>query len=93
MKPVYKCDWCKTIGTEEEILEHEKTCMTNINLHSCYTCANRKGLATLGCKVGIDIPKDSYIQHCDKWKEGEPLDLNNPMGNIFDMFFGTGKTK
>lgn len=93
MKPVYKCDWCKTIGTEEEILEHEKTCTLNTNLHTCYTCANRKGLATLECRVGIDIPKDSYIQHCDKWKEGEPLDLSNPMGNIFDMVFGIGKTK
>ena len=93
MKPVYKCDWCKTMGTEEEILEHEKTCMANINLRSCYTCVNRKGLAALECKAGINIPGDHYIQHCDKWEEGKSLDLNNHMGNILDMIFETGKTK
>lgn len=93
MKPIYKCDWCKTTGTEEEIFEHEKTCTLNTNLHTCYTCANRKRIAALECKAGINIPENHYIQHCDKWEEGKPLDLNNPMGNIFDAFFGMGKTE
>lgn len=74
MKPVYKCDWCKTMGTEEEILEHEKTCMANINLHSCYTCANRKGLAALECKAGMRISEEE-LERIDykKLKEKFPL--------------------
>ena len=92
MKPVYKCDWCKTMGSEEEILEHEKTCMRNINLHSCHTCDNRKGLTTLEWKVGVNIPENHYIQHCDKWEEGKPLDFSGHMGEILDVFFGKDKT-
>lgn len=93
MKLVYKCDWCKTMGTEEEILEHEKTCALNTNLHTCYTCANRKRIAAIECKVGISIPENHYIQHCDKWEEGKHLDLNSPMENFFDTIFGMGKTE
>lgn len=93
MKPVYKCDWCKTTGTEEEILEHEKTCTLNINLHACYTCANRKRISALECKAGIKIPENHYIQNCNKWEEGKHLDPNNPIENFFDAIFGMGKTE
>ena len=93
MKPLYKCDWCKTTGTEEEILEHEKTCTLNINLHACYTCANRKRISALECKAGINIPENHYIQNCDKWEEGKHLDPNNPIENFFDAIFGVGKTE
>ena len=93
MKPLYKCDWCKTTGTEEEILEHEKTCTLNINLHACYTCANRKRISALECKAGINIPENHYIQNCDKWEEGKHLDPNNPIENFFDAIFGMGKTE
>ena len=43
MKAIYQCDWCGERGTEEEIREHEASCIMNKALRSCYTCGNRKG--------------------------------------------------
>ena len=41
MKPVFKCDYCDKMGTEEEIREHEEKCTENYDKKSCYTCKHR----------------------------------------------------
>ena len=37
MKPVFKCDYCQFMGTEEEVSEHEPKCFDNYDRRSCYT--------------------------------------------------------
>ena len=31
MKPVFKCEYCNFIGTEEEVIKHEDDCSSNYN--------------------------------------------------------------
>ena len=41
MKPVFKCDYCSKMGTEEEIREHEFNChMRNDCLNRNYKSSN-----------------------------------------------------
>ena len=60
MKPVYKCDWCKTMGSEEEILEHEKTCMKNnfpiIMKFAAFAAVTLTALLVL-----------AYVSFCREW--------------------------
>ena len=42
MKPIYKCDFCSTTGTEEEIYQHEAYCDCNPNRKACSCCENKK---------------------------------------------------
>ena len=41
MKPVFKCDYCSKMGTEEEIREHEPKCFDNYDRRSCFTCIHK----------------------------------------------------
>lgn len=70
MKPVYKCDYCSFMGTEEEVKEHEPNCNENYDMRSCYTCKNR-GRAIFKkedninrvkyeCDAGNDVPHNKY---------------------------------
>lgn len=77
MKPLYRCDWCVKTGTEEEIAEHEKTCLCNTTLRSCHTCLNEEGFLTIKCKKGVEIPSGCYMQNCEKWQEGLTFDAKN----------------
>lgn len=88
MKQVYQCEWCDQQGTAEEISEHEKTCIYNKTLRSCFTCASRKGLGLtqIECQIGENIPKGKYIEHCQKWQEGEKKKIKTPK-SIFSPFF------
>lgn len=91
MKPVYQCEWCTKQGTAEEISEHEKTCVHNKNLRSCFTCASRKGFVThAGCQLGIHIPEGKYMEHCSQWQEGEEKKIETTE-DIFDVLFGSLK--
>ena len=38
MKPLFRCEYCDKIGVEEEIIQHEQTCINNYTKRSCYTC-------------------------------------------------------
>lgn len=38
MKPVFKCEYCNFIGTEEAVEEHEKVCINNPNVKCCQNC-------------------------------------------------------
>ena len=38
MRQIFKCEYCAFLGTEEEVIAHEKVCTSNYNRKSCYTC-------------------------------------------------------
>lgn len=85
MKPVFKCDYCSKMGTEEEIREHEPKCFDNYDRRSCFTCTHKafKG-HNYECKVGVEIPEGKLIEFCKSYerKEKNPL-LNDLFGNMF----------
>lgn len=91
MKIVYKCDWCDQTGTEDEILEHEKTCIHNKTLHSCFTCGNckHKSLLEFCCKAGKQIPKGSYFEQCKTWTDGklEPM-KTDAISDLLNVLLG-----
>lgn len=88
MKPVFKCDYCSKMGTEEEIREHEPKCFDNYDRQSCYTCTHKtlKG-CNYECKVGMDIPEGKLFEFCNSYERKEKVD-NPLMGNIFGNLFG-----
>ena len=45
MKPVFKCEYCRFMGTEEEVKAHEDTCINNYDKKSCFTCQHREYLS------------------------------------------------
>lgn len=87
MKPVFKCDYCKFVGTEEEVKEHEQNCMCNYNRNSCHTCEykevdfNKNGKIIYKCKVDMDIPEGKIYEFCKSYKEKK-------RSNYFDDLFG-----
>ena len=90
MKPIYRCEYCDVMGTEEEILKHEEECVKNYNLKGCYTCkhCNTDGLKTVKCKQEIEIPGGKYMKGCHKHEVGEP-EVIGFMGAFMDVFRGT----
>ena len=96
MKPVYKCDYCSKMGTEEEIREHEVNCMDNYDRKSCYTCvykeikcrdniSEKKTTLAYECKaVGREIPEGKIFEFCPQYKRKESSDkITDLFGNIF----------
>lgn len=88
MKPVFKCDYCKFMGTEEEVKAHESTCMDNYDKRSCYTCQYRgafkivNGLTKYECNNGIDIPEGKIFELCNLYERKEKPTT------LFDGIFG-----
>lgn len=93
MKPVFKCDYCSFMGTEEEVREHESECRKNYNLKSCYTCIHKGKLLSIEdnfkyeCKNGKDIPVGSVYKYCDMYERNQEKDVFD-MLNIFSGFGG-----
>lgn len=95
MKPVFKCDYCSKMGTEEEIREHEPKCIENYDRKSCYTCVHRKiscihnikennKTFVYECKADKEIPKGNIIEFCSQYERKEmPNDLVGLFGNLF----------
>lgn len=86
MKPVFKCDYCKFMGTEEEVKEHEIGCMRNYDRSSCYTCKHKKmisknGKWTYKCEADIDIPEGKIYEFCKSYER-------NQDSNFFTDLFG-----
>ena len=84
MKQLFRCDYCNEIGTEEEIREHEESCLWNYTKKSCYTCkhAERSGINFL-CKGGEDLELGRYMQGCASWEyNGQNHAKKNPFGNF-----------
>lgn len=88
MKPVFKCDYCKFMGTEEEVREHELECLDNYDRRSCFTCVHKElgrvtnSIITYKCKAGKEIPEGKYIEFCPQYERKEKSD------NLFSDLFG-----
>lgn len=88
MKPVFKCDYCSKMGTEEEIREHEPKCMDNYDRRSCYTCEHKSaGLKdnkwVYECEVDIDIPEGKIYEFCSSYKRKEKPYTGNIVHDLF----------
>ena len=91
MKPIYRCEYCDKMGTEEDILEHEETCTYNYNKKSCPTCKHAENrLLKYTCKIGKEIPEGQMYVGCGKYEWDEidhahtnPVTFNNLFGGIF----------
>lgn len=91
MKPVYKCDYCDKMGTEDEIREHEAECPDNYTLRHCSSCVNRTYNSKIGkfggyeCKAGKEIPEGKQFVNCDlhEPKEKPKDDLLSIFGGLF----------
>ena len=91
MKPVYKCDYCDFMGTQEEVEKHEPDCTENYDMRSCHTCKHKK--THIGdehyfftCEAGIEIPKGKMYNFCKSYERKEKAD--SPLQNFFGDLFG-----
>lgn len=93
MKPVFKCDYCDKMGTEEEIREHEPVCADNYDRKSCYTCVHKnidcrndidkkQVVWIYKCKLGKEIPEGKIFEFCTQYERKEKSD------NLFSDLFG-----
>lgn len=90
MKPVFKCDYCSEMGTEEEIREHEPKCTENYDRKSCYTCAHKKvrfkdHKVYYECGAGIEIPMEKIFEFCPSYEREEQS--CNPLTDLFGSMF------
>ena len=89
MHPVFKCDYCKFVGTEEEVREHEPKCMDNYDRKSCYTCVHKKIESRdkqwfYKCKLGKEIPEGKIFEFCPQYERKEkPETITNLFGDLF----------
>lgn len=91
MKPIFRCEYCDKLGTEEEIIKHEEDCIHNYSKKSCHTCeyAKRDGLS-YKCANGIDILEGHLFINCSsyQWDKKDhtsrnPWALNSLFGGAF----------
>lgn len=89
MKPIYRCEYCDHMGTEDEVREHEKECLKNFNNKGCLTCKHCKtdGLKHMECFYGEEIPEGKQFLHCDKHENGKP-EIVGFMGAFMNVFGG-----
>jgi len=91
MKPVFKCDYCDFIDTEEKVREHESTCTDNYDRKSCYTCINKRikvedSKISYVCEDGMDIPDGKIFEFCPKYERKEKSEY--PLADLFGGLFG-----
>lgn len=92
MKSVFKCDYCKFMGTKEEVKEHELICSDNYDKRSCYTCQHRGRLSMINnlvkyeCGKGIDIPEGKIFEFCKSYERKEKS--KNPYSGFMTGLFG-----
>lgn len=92
MKPVFKCDYCKFMGTEEEVKEHEPICTDNYDRKSCYTCAHKMMKSKdkqwcYECKLGKEITVGTIYEFCPQYERREtPYTVGEALfGNWFNF--------
>lgn len=94
MKPVFKCDYCTFMGTEEEVKEHEPNCMDNYDRKSCYTCVHKKGfkmenkLIKYECDCERDVPAGKLFEFCSKYERKEKPNKYDFVDSLFGGFKG-----
>ena len=89
MKPVFKCDYCKFMGTEEEIREHEEKCPDNYDRRSCETCTHQKlnmKCRWYECDAGKEIPEGKVYLFCDTYERKEKS--KNEYSDLINSMFG-----
>ena len=88
MKPVFKCDYCSFMGTEQEVKEHEVKCVDNYTRRSCHTCKHKqmKSMMQYACAKGMDILESQLSEFCSKYERGEKSD--NTWNDLIDAMFG-----
>ena len=91
MKPVFKCEYCKFMGTEEEVMKHETDCVDNYDKKSCHTCKHRKTYfrttTIYECENGVDIPEGKMFENCGSYERKEKEHYTTT-GSIFGDIFG-----
>lgn len=92
MKPVFKCDYCKFMGTEEEVKEHEPKCINNYDRKSCYTCVHKMMKSKdkqwcYECKLGKEITVGTIYEFCPQYERREtPYTVGEALfGNWFNF--------
>lgn len=92
MKPLFRCEYCDKIGVEEEITQHEQTCVNNYTKRSCYTCKHAENKVThFNCKCGQEIPEGKIFEFCSSYEwDGKDHTTRNPVpfNNLFGGIFG-----
>ena len=90
MKPVFKCEYCRFMGTEEEVKAHEDTCTNNYDKKSCLTCQHREYLSPkqVKCNTGKEVPENMIFENCEKYERKEGPKLNTSLNDLFGSFCG-----
>lgn len=88
MQPVYKCEYCNYMDTEDKVKEHEVACFENYDRRSCFTCKHQslKSVKQYQCACGKEIPEGKIFEFCGQYEREEKSE--NPLGNIFGNLFG-----
>lgn len=91
MKPVFKCEYCRFMGTEEEVKTHEDACVNNYDKKSCFTCQHGKylSLKQVKCNMGKEIPENMIFENCEKYERKEEPKLNTSLSDLFGSFCGS----
>ena len=90
MKPVFKCDYCSEMGTEEEIKEHEIKCIYNYDRRSCCTCVHKNTRfkndnIIYECKADKEIPVGKIFEFCSSYERNKNAGF---FGGLFKGPFG-----
>lgn len=89
MKPVFKCDYCDFMGTEDKVKKHELECIDNYTRRSCFTCKHKcyQSMKQLKCACGREIPENKIWEFCPKYERREKEEtLTNMFGGLFGGF-------
>lgn len=90
MKPVFKCDYCEFMGTEEEVRQHEPVCMDNYDRKSCYTCVYkelsfRDEKYSYKCKMNKEVPEGKIFEFCPQYERKVKVNMFSDLfGGLFD---------
>ena len=90
MKPVYRCEYCDHMGTEDEVKEHEIKCYWNYDRKSCWTCKNRDRscMTRFKCLLETEILEGHLIEFCSKYARDDNEVHFKSASDIFRGLFG-----
>lgn len=90
MKPVYRCEYCDHMGTEDDVRKHEVKCIWNYDRKSCLTCKHKdtKSFVQYKCLLGTEIPDGCMIEFCGKYEWNEKYPTDSSVDGIFGRLFG-----
>jgi hypothetical protein len=71
---VYQCRYCHTQASESTMIQHEKSCFENPNVHACLTCFWMKGFFNKNRKCYLELLPISdkgetmrFRRRCKQW--------------------------